>query len=131
MTKEIEENDENQETYKSLVRALKAQLTLKTTVKKCALVNAQEAKQLSGYMAELFGGYKGHIRISVNQHHKDISQKLPIQLIFGSTSTPWHNTLFINSEKDVLLAFRNGFEGGYLKEENYKGTTIRWVSQIK
>ncbi|HBN22856.1 MAG TPA: hypothetical protein DD412_06425, partial [Holosporales bacterium] len=103
----------------------------RATIKKCTLINLQEAKQFSEYMAELFEGYETHIRLSVNKRHEDISQKLFVQMIFGSTVTPWHNTLFINSEKGILLAFRNSFEGGYLKEECYKGITIRWVSQSK
>lgn len=131
LKKEIQKENENKETYEALLRALTAQFNINTAIKKCALVNAQEAKQFSGYVAELFGNYENYIRLSVNQHHNDISQKLPIQMVFGSTATPWHNTLFVNSEKGILLKHHDTYKNGYLKKEKYKGVTIRLISQIK
>ena len=130
LKKEIKNENENKKTYETLERALMAQLNIETAIRKCALVNAQEAKQLSGYVEELFGNYENHIRLSVNQHHNDTSQKLPLQMIFGSTVTPWHNTLFVNSEKGVFLKHRDTFKDGYLKKETYKGVTIKWISQV-
>ncbi len=131
LTEAIQDNDENQETYKALMRALETQFSLKTMIKKCALINAQEARQLSGYISELFGDYENYLRLSVNQHHKDISQKLPFQILLGNDRTPWHNTLFISSKKEIFLASRNHVEDGYLKEESYRGVSIKWISQSK
>lgn len=103
---------------------------LEAHVKECAQMNCEEACQISAYISEYFRGYEGQIRLSVNTHHQNISEKFSFPLVFGSRETPWNNSLLVTSSVDFKLVRPGECEFNFeVVEGQYQGMGISYLKE--
>lgn len=96
---------------------------------KTAQIAAEEAKQFAQLLKDRFPNYKGCLRLSVNHHDVDLSQKVPVCLVRGFTVTPWHCAPFVSKKHRISLDRADAFKGTKAAQYAalYKGVLITWL----
>ncbi len=70
------------------------------------------------------------VRLSMNMHHTQICEALPIRLVYGTSGSPWHHALIVDSKKNVKFSYRENEESSELRSGKYKGIDIQWMKYL-
>jgi pyoverdine/dityrosine biosynthesis protein Dit1 len=92
----------------NIKKSLPTRKRLKETAQLLARCYLKGAAMLRQALSDNFPEYDAHVRLSIRSS-KDLNSKFGIQLVLGSTGTPWHNTLLVNGA-GVRLVQKNEYE---------------------